>query len=290
MNPLLTDITNILKLERLGPDRFEGEGRDASGLRRVFGGLVLGQALSAAYQTTEQRPVHSLHAYFLRGGDPDHPIVYEVDRSRDGGSFSNRRVVAIQHGAQIFHLSASFHAPEPSVDRYLPMPDVAPPEELPTLAAMIAEMKRTRPDRPVPFIEQTLPFEFRPAYMPDPETAPDEVLQKPHMKLWIRTIDQLPDDAVLHHTLMAYASDYYLLGAAGLDTRHLGDRRKLQMASVDHAMWFHRPARADEWLLYVLDSPSASGSLGLAFGKMYSRDGRLVASTAQEGLIRRRLG
>lgn len=289
MNPHLAGVIDILKPKRLDADRFEGESRDPTGLRRVFGGLVLGQALSAAYQTIENRPVHSLHAYFLKGGDPDHPIVYEVDRSRDGGSFSNRRVVAIQHGQQIFHLSASFHAPEPAVDRHLPMPEVAPPEEVPDLATVIGARKRDVPNRPIPFFERTQPFEFRPAYMPDPQTAPDEVLQKPHMKLWIKALDTLPDDPVLHHVLLAYASDYYLLGTAGLDTRYIGDRRTLQMASVDHAMWFHRPARADEWLLYVLDSPSAAGSRGLAFGKMYSRDGRLVASTAQEGLIRRRL-
>jgi acyl-CoA thioesterase II len=284
MNPLLADVLKVLELKRLDTDRFEGESRDP-GHRRVFGGQVLGQALAAAYATVEGRSVHSLHAYFLRAGDPDHPIEYEVDRSRDGASFASRRVVAIQHGAQIFHMSASFQAPEEGHDRQGSMPDVPPPESVPDMAAAIAELKRKAPDRPRPFLDQRRPFEFRPAALPDPE---GEVPREPHMKIWFKALDPLPDDEVLHRSLLAYASDYYLLGTAGLDVRLTVDRSKLQMASIDHAMWFHRPFRIDDWLLYVLDSPTASSARGFALGKIYSRDGRLVASTAQEGLIRRR--
>ena len=286
MNPLLADVLQVLKLERLELDLFRGESRDP-GHRRVFGGQVLGQALMAAYATIENRAVHSLHAYFLRAGDPDLPIVYEVDRSRDGASFSSRRVVAIQRGEQIFHMSASFQIAEDAIDRQGPMPKAPPPEATPDMASAIEELKQKAPDRPRPFHAQRNAFEFRPAALPDP-TA--EIPREPHMKIWFKAVDRAPDDDVLHRCLLAYASDYYLLGAAGMDAHLTVERRDLQMASIDHAMWFHRPARADEWLLYVLDSPTASGSRGFARGSIYSQDGRLVASTAQEGLVRRRKG
>ena len=284
MNPLLADVLKVLKLQRLDAARFEGESRDP-GHRRVFGGQVLGQAVAAAYATIENRSVHSLHAYFLRAGDPDHPIVYEVDRSRDGKSFTSRRVVAIQHGEQIFHMSASFQIEEGGVDRQGPMPMAPMPDTVPEMSEAIAELKRRAPERPRPFLDERRPFEFRPASLPDPD---GEVPSEPHMKIWFKAFDPLPDDEVLHRSLLAYASDYYLLGTAGLDVRLTVDRSKLQMASIDHAMWFHRPFRVDEWLLYVLDRPTASSSRGFALGKIYSQDGRLVASTAQEGLIRRR--
>lgn len=284
MNPLLADVLKVLELKRLDTDRFEGESRDP-GHRRVFGGQVLGQALQAAYATVEGRAVHSLHAYFLRAGDPDHPIVYEVDRSRDGASFTSRRVVAIQHGAQIFHMSASFQLHEEGVDRQGEMPQTLPPELVPDMTEAVAELKRRAPDRPRPFLAHQRPFEFRPASLPNPTAA---IPTEPHMRIWFKAIDPLPDDEVLHRSLLAYASDYYLLGTASLDARLEYDRSKLQMASIDHAMWFHRPVRIDEWLLYVLDSPTASSSRGFAIGKIFSQDGRLVASTAQEGLIRRR--
>ena len=284
MNPLLADLLQVLRLERLELDLFRGESRDP-GHRRVFGGQVLGQALAAAYATVEGRVVHSLHAYFLRAGDPDHPVVYEVDRSRDGASFTSRRVVAIQHGEQIFHMSASFQVGEEGVDRQGEMPEVPAPEDLPDMSVAVEEMKRKAPDRPRPFIATDRPFEFRPAYLPDP-TA--EVPREPSMRIWFRALDRLPDDDILHRCLLAYASDYYLLGTAVMDARLTVGRRNLQMASIDHAMWFHRPVRVDEWLLYVLDSPTSSGSRGFARGSIFSRDGVLVASTAQEGLVRRR--
>ena len=289
MNPLLADLLQVLQLERLELDLFRGGSRDP-GHHRVFGGQVLGQALAAAYATIEQRAAHSLHAYFLRAGDPDHPIVYEVDRSRDGTSFSSRRVVAIQHGEQIFHMSASFQSVEEAIDRQGVMPEVAAPESLPDMAEVIEEieeMKIKSPDRPRPFLDQRRPFEFRPASLPDPSA---EIPDEPRMLIWFKTVDALPDDGILHRCLLAYASDYYLLATAAMDVRFSVSRSELQMASIDHAMWFHRPARADDWLLYVLDSPTASGSRGFARGSIFSRDGRLVASTAQEGLVRRRLG
>nr|PZN25985.1 MAG: acyl-CoA thioesterase II [Chloroflexota bacterium] len=283
VDPLLADLLQVLKLERLEVDLFRGQSRDP-GVRRVFGGQVLGQALAAAYATVEERQVHSLHAYFLRAGDPDHPIVYEVDRSRDGKSFSSRRVVAIQHGEQIFHMSASFQAGEQAIDRQGEMPVVPDPESLPDLMTAMEELKRKAPDRPRPFRNHQHPFDFRPAELPDPLA---EISREPRIMMWLRLKDRVPDDPILHHCLLAYTSDYFLLGAASMDARMTDERERLQMASIDHAMWFHRPARADEWLLYVTDSPTASGARGFARGSLFSRDGRLVASTAQEGLVRR---
>jgi len=292
MKPMLADVLQVLQLERLELNLFRGESRDP-GHHRVFGGQVLGQALMAASATVEperepagkQRIVHSLHAYFLRAGDPDHPIIYEVDRSRDGSSFTSRRVVAIQHGAQIFHLSASFHRPEAGADRQGGMPQVPGPEQLPDMAVAVEEMKRRAPHRPRPFVLSDLPFEFRIAEFPDPEA---EIPVQPSMKMWFKTVDRLPDEEVLHRGLLAYASDYYLLLTAVLGEQLKVGPRHLQLASIDHAMWFHRPVRVDQWLLYVLDSPTAVSSRGFARGSIFSRDGILVASTAQEGLLRRR--
>lgn len=284
MNPLLADLLQVLRLERLEVDLFRGQSRDPGG-RRVFGGQVLGQALAAAYATIEGRHVHSLHAYFLRAGDPDHPIVYEVDRSRDGKSFSSRRVVAIQHGEQIFHMSSSFQGAEPAIDRQVEMPRAPDPETLPNMETAMAELMRKAPGRPRPFRLNPHAFDFRPVQLPDP-TA--EILGEPRMKIWFRLVDRVPDDPVLHRCLLAYSSDYYLLGAAIMDVRMTAEPEELQIASIDHAMWFHRPARPDEWLLYVLDSPTASGARGFARGSVFSQDGRLVASTAQEGLVRHR--
>jgi acyl-CoA thioesterase II len=284
LNPLLADLLQVLRLERLEVDLFRGQSRDPGG-RRVFGGQVLGQALAAAYATIEGRHVHSLHAYFLRAGDPDHPIVYEVDRSRDGKSFSSRRVVAIQHGEQIFHLSASFQSEEVAIDRQVEMPRAPDPETLPNMATAMAEVMRKAPGQPRPFQLSPHAFDFRPVQLPDP-TA--QMLGEPRMKIWFRLIDRVPDDPVLHRCLLAYSSDYYLLGAAIMDVRMTAEPEELQIASIDHAMWFHRPARPDEWLLYVLDSPTASGARGFARGSVFSQDGRLVASTAQEGLVRHR--
>jgi acyl-CoA thioesterase-2 len=285
MNPLLADVLQVLRLERLELDLFRGESRDP-GHHRVFGGQVLGQALAAACATVDERSVHSLHAYFLRAGDPDHPIVYEVDRSRDGTSFASRRVVAIQHGQQIFHMSASFQVEEHGVDRQARMPAVPAPETLPDLKQVLDEMRQSDPSRPRPFLDNKWPFEFRAALLPH---LHNEVANEPRMEIWFRAVDRLPDDQILHRSLLAYASDYHLLSVATMDERLTQEvRGNLQMASIDHAMWFHRPARVDEWLLYVLDSPSSSGSRGFARGSIFNRQGVLIASLAQEGLLRQR--
>jgi acyl-CoA thioesterase-2 len=282
MNKLLADLIRLIELERLEMNLFRGESRDI-GSPQVFGGQVLGQALYAAYATVEGRPVHSLHAYFLRRGDFNAPIVYEVDLSRDGDSFSSRRVVAIQHGKQIFHMSASFQVDQAGPDHQVVAPEVTPPEALSDVTAEI----RLRLDRMPPerrrFWSRERPFEAR---FVEPLEADEP---RPGVRhLWLRVIDKCPDDPVMHHCLLAYMSDYHLLETAtlphGLSFR-FGD---VTLASIDHAMWFHRPVRVDEWLLYALVSPSSSGSRGLSFGRIFDRRGRLVASTAQEGLMRRR--
>jgi acyl-CoA thioesterase-2 len=227
--------------------------------------------------------VHSLHAYFLRAGDIDAPIVYDVDRARDGKSFSVRRIVAIQHGQQIFNFAASFQIAEPGVEHQLPMPavpqpeDLAPPEPLPPeeLAKIPVKLQR--------WLGRKGPFEFRHVY-PRNELKPAK--RPPYQQIWFRLIDRAPDDAALHRAMLAYASDFHLIGTATLPHGISYMQHNVQMASLDHALWFHRPFRVDEWLLYSCDSPSAQGARGLTRGMIYSRDGRLVASTAQEGMIR----
>ncbi|MFM1886810.1 MAG: acyl-CoA thioesterase [Pseudomonadota bacterium] len=283
MHAPLADLLRLLRLERLELDLFRGQSRDI-GREQVFGGQVLGQALSAAYATTEGRLVHSLHAYFLRRGDHTAPILYEVDRSRDGHSFSSRRVIAIQHGQQIFHLSASFQVPEPGMEHQDPMPaDLPGPEGLPDLFDVPAAVRARLPAAALRFIDQPLPFEFRMVQPIDPLRPRCE---PPRQEVWFRAPDRLPDDPLLHHVLLAYASDFSLIGTAmrphGVTMLTPG----MVVASIDHAMWFHRPVRVDDWLLYSMDSPSASGGRGLARARIFTRDGVLVASTAQEGLMR----
>jgi acyl-CoA thioesterase-2 len=282
MNKLLADLIRLLELERLEHNLFRGESRDI-GSPQVFGGQVLGQALQAASATVDGRLVHSLHAYFLRRGDFKAPIIYEVDRSRDGASFTNRRVVAIQHGQQIFHMSASFQIDEEGPDHQVSAPEVTPPERLPDMTTevrkhldgMAADRRR--------FWSLERPWEYR-SVEPVEAGGP-----RPGVRhLWFRLIDRCPDDPILQRCLLAYMSDYHLLETAtlphGLSYRS-GD---VTLASIDHGMWVHRPVRVDEWLLYALVSPSSSGSRGLAFGRIFDRQGRLVASTAQEGLMRER--
>jgi acyl-CoA thioesterase-2 len=281
MDKRLADLLHILQLEPLEVNLFRGESRDI-GSPQVFGGQVLGQALVAASRTVEGRLCHSLHAYFLRRGDFDAPIVYQVDRSRDGQSFTTRRVTAIQHGEQIFHMSCSFQVEEPGLDHADWMPDVPPPEELRDYEDYQDELLKKMPEKVRGFFEHKRPFEFRPVVMPDYLNPKVEPARK---HVWVRTVDRLPDaDPVLHRCLLAYVSDYNLLDTSTLP--HARSFLTLQMASIDHAMWFHRPFRVDEWLLYAVDSPSASGSRGFARGKIYTRNGALVASSAQEGLIR----
>ena len=286
MDQRLSDVLGLLELEALEVNLFRGESRDI-GSPQVFGGQVLGQALSAAAATVEDRVVHSLHAYFLRRGDCNAPIVYEVDRSLDGHSFANRRVVAIQHGQQIFNMTASFQVAEAGFDHQVTMPQVPPPESLPDLGHPPAELLARLPERVRRFIERPRPFEFR-------TVQPINLLQPrredPVREVWFRAVGALADDEMLHRRLLAYLSDFFLLDTSTLPHGTTLLEPTLVMASIDHAMWFHRPLRVDDWLLYAIDSPSASGARGFARASVFARDGRLVASAAQEGLVRVRKG
>jgi acyl-CoA thioesterase-2 len=259
-----------------------GESLD-NGSPQVFGGQVLGQALMAAYATVEGRVVHSLHAYFLRPGDFNAPIVYDVDRSRDGGSFSSRRVVAIQHGEQIFNMAASFQVPQQGLEHQIAMPQVPPPEELKDYETYRREILHLIPEKLRRVIMHERPFEFRPVYLPD-YFKPEK--HEPVKHVWLRAVDRLPDGQTLHRSLLAYVSDYHLLDTATLPHAISMVHGNVRLASIDHAMWFHADVRVDEWLLYSIDSPSASGARGFTRGCIFARDGKLVASTSQEGLIR----
>ena len=282
MDPVLKDLIVLLELERIEDNIFRGESRDI-GSAQVFGGQVLGQALTAASYTVEDRDVHSLHAYFLRRGDMQAPIVYEVDRARDGGSFSNRRIVAIQHGRPIFNMAASFQRHETGVEHQFRMPSVPGPDGLADVTDIPDEDLKRIPAKMRRFLTAKRPFEFRlvePMDLKVPRKAP------PFQNLWIKTVDRLPDDPDLHRNLLAYVSDYQLLSTATIPHGIRFGVDEVQMASLDHGMWFHRPFRADEWLLYSMDGPSASGARGLARGQFFTADGTLVASTIQEGLVR----
>ncbi len=282
MNQLLEDLIKVMTLERIEINLFRGESRDI-GSPQVFGGQVLGQALVAATATVENREVHSLHAYFLRRGDFNSPIVYEVDRAWDGKHFSTRRVVAIQHGQQIFNLSASFQLPEAGLDHQIAMPEVPAPEALPDLSTQLRAALATAPPAMRRIMEQKRPFEFKPV-------QPTELIRTeksaPLKYVWFRAVDKLPDDEALHRCLLAYVSDFHLLDTALKPHAVSMASGKLTVASIDHAMWFHRTVRVDDWLLYAIDSPSASGARGFTRGSIFARDGRLVASVSQEGLIR----
>jgi acyl-CoA thioesterase-2 len=282
MDQLLADLLKVLTLERIEINLFRGESRDI-GSPQVFGGQVLGQALVAATGTVEGRDVHSFHAYFLRRGDFNLPIVYEVDRARDGNHFSTRRVVAIQNGEQIFNMSASFQSAEDGLDHQISAPVVPAPEELRDLQSHAREWIAHVPERLRKVLQHTRPFEFRPV-QPADYRNPQKLA--PRKSVWFKASGKLPDDEALHRALLAYVSDYALLETALMPHAITPMSPPVIMASIDHAMWFHRSVRVDDWLLYSTDSPSASGARGFARGSVFARDGRLVASTAQEGLIR----
>jgi acyl-CoA thioesterase-2 len=287
MSQVLQELVALLSLERIEENLFRGQSQDL-GWGQVFGGQVLGQALSAATQTVpSERQPHSLHAYFLRPGDVTKPIVYAVDRARDGGSFTTRRVVAIQNGATILNLAASFQAPEEGFEHQDEMPAAPPPESLPTEQERASAVA----DKLPAWIKDRLlgdrPFEVRISDMPDDLFHPTP--RPPHRMVWLKTSAPLPDDPALHRYLLAYASDNAFIGTALMPHGVSFLTPGKQIASLDHAMWFHRPFRIDEWLLHVMDSPSASESRGLVRGRVFTRDGRLVASTIQEGLIRKRV-
>jgi acyl-CoA thioesterase-2 len=280
---VLDRLLELLELAPIGEDVFRGPSQDL-GWGTVFGGQVLGQALSAAGRTVESdRHAHSLHAYFLRPGDPSRPISYHVERTRDGGSFSTRRVRAHQEGPPIFFMAASFQRPEGGLDHQAAMPGVPGPDGL---ASYDELTRRYLPIAPEPLrasLDIEWPFEMRPVEVIDP-LSPQPAAPVSH--LWLRSAGPLPDDDRVHRYLLAYTSDFSLLDTALAPHGRSYWQGDLKMASIDHAMWFHRPFRADEWLLYAMDSPNACGARGLVRGQVFDRAGRLVASTAQEGMIR----
>ncbi len=279
------ELLSLLELEPLEVNIYRGTNRDI-GSGRVFGGQVFAQALVAAQRTvTAGRDAHSVHGYFLRAGDLKVPIIFFVDRPRDGGSFTSRRVTAIQHGEAIFHLSASFHVSEPGLEHQTPMPDVPPPESLTTELDLVRQRVDRIPEAMRAVLTQDRPIDFRPVNPADPFVAET---REPVRYVWFRAMSRLPDDRIIHQAVLAYASDYGLLPTA-LHPHGVAYRdRRLQIASRDDSLWLHRPFRADDWLLYAMESPAAAGARGFTRGAVYTRAGELVASVAQEGLIRLR--
>jgi acyl-CoA thioesterase-2 len=280
----LEEVLELLDLEQVEENIFRGLSPKARH-QRVFGGQVLGQALAAAIRTVEPaRICHSLHAYFLRPGDPRIPILYDVDRARDGKSFTARRVVAVQHGVQIFNLAASFQLPEAGYEHQFEMPRVPAPEALEDAAQALLKRSDRYPEALREWIARPRPFEARPVILDGPADRPPRA---PFDNIWLRASGPVPDDIRRRQILLAYLSDMTLL-----DTSLLPHGKSffsaVQMASIDHAMWFHRDAKLDDWLLYSQDSPSASGARGFNRGLIFNRDGVLIASVVQEGLIRPR--
>ncbi|HEY4464246.1 MAG TPA: acyl-CoA thioesterase II [Streptosporangiaceae bacterium] len=281
MNKPLEKLLDLLDLEQIELDIFRGRSPEEQ-VQRVFGGQVAGQALVAAGRTVpDDRPVHSLHAYFIRPGDPAVPLVYTVDRVRDGRSFTTRRVSAIQHGRAIFTLSASFHRDEPGPVHSDPMPEVPPPDEIPRTIDRLEKLFGTMPAQ---FRES--PIDLRSVGPLTFEAERDPSLRTTRNLVWLRVEGELPDDPLLHVCLMTYASDLTLLDSVLLGHGLSWADGKTSGASLDHAMWFHRPFRADRWLLYAQESPVAAGARGLARGEVFTADGGLVVSVVQEGLIR----
>lgn len=275
-------LLQLLDLESVGADRFIGTSIDIGG-RSVFGGQVLGQALGAAGRTVPDRGVHSLHAYFLRPGDMRLPMEYRVERMRDGRSFALRRVVAIQHGLPIFEMSASFQVAEKGFEHHVEMPRVPAPDELPAMDRLSMEAAGREP-RNLRSWPVHMPLDIRPIVPENP------FLNDPHPPLqdiWFRTLGEVPDDPLLHRCILAYATDFVLLRTASLPHRIWARQKNAQVASLDHAMWFHREFRVDRWLFFSMQSPSASGSRGLSIGNIFTEEGDLVATAAQEGLMRR---
>jgi len=284
---IVTDLLHLLELEPLEVNIYRGVNRDL-GTGRVFGGQVFAQALVAARRTVDApREAHSVHGYFLRAGDLKAPIVYFVDRPRDGGSFTSRRVTAIQHGEAIFHLSASFHVHEPGLEHQATMPDVPPPESIESELDILRGRENELPASLRKVLTQDRPLDFRSVAPRDPiEHEPGEPLRQ----VWFKCIESLPNEPIVHQAILAYASDYGMLPTALLPHDVSYRDPQLMLASLDHTLWMHRDFRADDWLLYSIDSPSASGARGFVRGQVFTRDGRLVASVAQEGLIRMRVG
>jgi acyl-CoA thioesterase-2 len=284
MSRALDQLLSILDIETLEVNLFRGLSPQV-GWQRVFGGQVIGQALVAANRTVNGRLAHSLHAYFLRAGDPSVPIIYNVDRIRDGGSFSTRRVVAVQHGLAIFSMAVSFHKEETGLEHQIKMPEVPPPESLPSESELKECLIDRLPEPVKAYWQRERPIEIRPVdlsrYLSPENRAPSQ-------QVWIRATGQLGDDQSLHQCVLAYASDFTLLDTAlSAHGRFVFDPR-LMLASLDHALWFHRKLRADDWLLYAQDSPISGAGRAFCRGMLFTREGELVASTAQEGLLRER--
>lgn len=282
---VLNELLTLLKLEKIEENIFRGASQDL-GFGNIFGGQVLGQSLSAATQTVpDDRSVHSLHGYFLLPGDPKRPIVYKVDCIRDGRSFTTRRVIAIQKGRAIFSLSASFQREETGFEHQAAPPDVPGPDTLKSELERSRESKDRIPESVRTQLTCDRPIEFRVINPVDP-FKPEK--KEPVRYAWFKTIDVMPDDMAVHKYMLAYASDYGLVATSLYPHGHTFWEPAMQVASLDHAMWFHHDFRMDDWLLYVMESPSASGARGFSIGNIYTKDGVLVASTAQEGLIRYR--
>lgn len=282
MSDAVAQLLAILDLERIEENIFRGCSPQV-GWQRVFGGLVVAQALVASVRTVEGRAPHSLHGYFLLPGDPAVPIVYEVDRIRDGKSFTTRRCNAIQHGRAIFSLSASFQIDEPGLDHAMTMPKVPLPETLPSESEILRRFGASMPETIRRWFAQDRPIELRPV---DLARFVNHKAGAFEQQVWLRAKGPLPADPAIHRALLAYLSDMTLLDAALGAHGHSVFDTGLQIASLDHALWFHRPVRADDWLLYTQDSPNSCGARGFARGLLFSHDGRLVASVAQEGLMR----
>jgi len=282
-----SDLVSLFDLEATAPDVFRGGSLD-NGWKRVFGGQVLAQALVAAQRTVDNRTPHSLHAYFILAGDPTLPILFEVERIRDGRSFTTRRVVAKQRDAAIFVSAVSFQTDEAGLEHSLPMPPAPAPDMLagPDQLAALAGPKAGEQLRA--FFDRIKPIDLRPVDLGRYVPAPDGKPREPKQSLWIRIAGRLPDDPAIHRAALLYLSDMTLLDTALVAHNTTVFSGKIQGASLDHAFWLHRPCRADEWLLYVQDSPNANGARGLTRGLLYARSGALVASVAQEGLMRLR--
>jgi acyl-CoA thioesterase II len=286
MSSALQDLLAILDLEQLEVNLFRGRS-PPTGRQRVYGGQVIGQALVAACRTVDVagRPPHSLHAYFLLGGDPKVPIVYDVDRIRDGKSFTTRRVVAIQHGEAIFTMAVSFHRDEPGISHQAKMPDVPGPENVASDEDIKARVLPLMPEAVRRFYERERPIELRPVEL---DRYLGRKIEGGRFHVWIRATGKLPDEPAIHQCVLAYASDMMLIDAAMIPHGRTVFEPTIMAASLDHALWFHRAFRADDWLLYAQDSPNLSGSRGFARGLIFARDGTLVASVVQEGLLRER--
>jgi acyl-CoA thioesterase-2 len=287
MSTAVQDLLNILDLENLDLNLFRGRSPQ-TGWQRVFGGQVVGQALVAAVRTVDAgRPPHSMHAYFLLPGDPKVPIIYDVDRMRDGKSFTTRRVTARQHGHPIFSAMVSFQVDEAGLDHQATMPDVPPPEKLPNESEVREKILPVMPDMVRRYYERERPIELRPVEF---ERYLGKKYPDGRFNMWIKTTGKLPDDPAIHQCVLAYASDMTLLDTALVPHGRTLFEKEFMAASLDHALWLHRPFRADDWLLYAQDTPNLHGSRGFSRGLIFKRDGTLVASVAQEGLVRLKRG